>query len=80
VGPHQIRVNAVAPGVVRTDRNTWEGTRGDAIAQSIPLGRLGDQEEIAATIVFLCSYAASYITGQTLLVGGASSFIQLWRR
>jgi NAD(P)-dependent dehydrogenase (short-subunit alcohol dehydrogenase family) len=80
-GPRQIRVNAVAPGIVRTDRNTWAGTRGDEIAQSIPLGRLGDQEEIAATIVFLCSDAASYITGQTLLVdGGASSFIQLWRR
>jgi NAD(P)-dependent dehydrogenase (short-subunit alcohol dehydrogenase family) len=79
-GPHQIRVNAVAPGVVRTDRNTWDGTRGETLAQSIPLGRLGDQEDIAAAIVFLSSDAASYITGQTLVVdGGASSFIQFWR-
>lgn len=80
-GPHQIRVNAVAPGVVRTDRNTWEGQPGDALAGSIPLGRLGDQEDIAAAIVFLSSDAASYITGQTLLVdGGAASFIQFWRQ
>ena len=80
-GPHQIRVNAVAPGVVRTDRNTWEGTRGEALAQSIPLGRLGDQEDIAAAIVFLSSDAASYITGQTLVVdGGAASFLHFWRQ
>jgi NAD(P)-dependent dehydrogenase (short-subunit alcohol dehydrogenase family) len=78
-GPHQIRVNAVAPGVVRTDRNTYEGPRGEALARSIPLGRLGDQEDIAAAIVFLSSDAASFITGQTLLVdGGAASFLQFW--
>jgi NAD(P)-dependent dehydrogenase (short-subunit alcohol dehydrogenase family) len=78
-GPHQIRVNAVAPGVVRTDRNTYEGLRGEALARSIPLGRLGDQEDIAAAIVFLSSDAASFITGQTLLVdGGAASFLQFW--
>jgi NAD(P)-dependent dehydrogenase (short-subunit alcohol dehydrogenase family) len=80
-GPHQIRVNAVAPGVVRTDRNTWEGARGERLAQSIPLGRVGDQEDIAAALVFLSSDAASYITGQTLVVdGGASSFIKFWRQ
>jgi NAD(P)-dependent dehydrogenase (short-subunit alcohol dehydrogenase family) len=80
-GPHQIRVNAVAPGVVRTDRNTWEGPTGETLAKSIPLGRVGDQDDIAAAIVFLSSDAASFITGQTLLVdGGASDFLQLWRR
>jgi 3-oxoacyl-[acyl-carrier protein] reductase len=79
-GPHQIRVNAVAPGVVRTDRNTWQGSQGERLGRSIPLGRVGDQEDIAAAIVFLSSDAASYITGQTLLVdGGASSFLQFWR-
>jgi NAD(P)-dependent dehydrogenase (short-subunit alcohol dehydrogenase family) len=79
-GPHQIRVNAVAPGVVRTDRNTWEGSQGERLGRSIPLGRVGDQEDIAAAIVFLSSDAASFITGQTLLVdGGASSFLQFWR-
>jgi NAD(P)-dependent dehydrogenase (short-subunit alcohol dehydrogenase family) len=79
-GPHKIRVNAVAPGVVRTDRNTWEGSQGERLGRSIPLGRVGDQEDIAAAIVFLSSDAASFITGQTLLVdGGASSFLQFWR-
>jgi NAD(P)-dependent dehydrogenase (short-subunit alcohol dehydrogenase family) len=79
-GPHQIRVNAVVPGVVRTDRNQWSA-HADALARSIPLGRIADQEEIAATIVFLSSDAASYITGQTLLVdGGAANFVQLWQQ
>jgi NAD(P)-dependent dehydrogenase (short-subunit alcohol dehydrogenase family) len=78
-GPHQIRVNNVAPGIVRTDRNPWDGPQGAALARSIPLGRLAEQEEIAATIAFLSSDAASYITGQTLLVdGGAAGFTQLW--
>jgi NAD(P)-dependent dehydrogenase (short-subunit alcohol dehydrogenase family) len=79
-GPHQIRVNSVAPGVVRTDRNQWSA-HAEALARSIPLGRIADQEEVAATIVFLCSDAASYVTGQTLLVdGGAASFVQLWQQ
>ena len=38
-GPHQIRVNAVAPGVVRTDRNTWEGTRGEVLGPIDPVGQ-----------------------------------------
>jgi NAD(P)-dependent dehydrogenase (short-subunit alcohol dehydrogenase family) len=79
LGPNQIRVNSVAPGVVRTDRNQWSGPAADAIARSIPLGRLADQDEIAAVIVFLSSDAASYITGQTILVdGGASQYLHMW--
>jgi NAD(P)-dependent dehydrogenase (short-subunit alcohol dehydrogenase family) len=79
-GPHQIRVNSVAPGVVRTDRNQRSGPEAAVLSSSVPLGRVADQEEIAAAIVFLSSDAASYITGQTLLVdGGAASYLQLWK-
>ena len=72
-GPHGVRVNAVAPGFVETD--AWDNYRDDpamqrTTAQPIPLGRWATVEEIAAPIVFLCSDAASYITGATLVVDG----------
>ncbi|MGV0741327.1 SDR family NAD(P)-dependent oxidoreductase [Mycolicibacterium sp. XJ870] len=71
--PRRIRVNAVGPGLVLT-----EGTAGefadpglqDAIGRSMPLGRLGTPEDIAATVGFLASDAAGYITGQVLYVDG----------
>ena len=73
-GRSGIRVNAVAPGYVRTDlvadlerRGTIDGR---AIARRTPLGRMADPDEIAEAIVFLASSAASYITGATLSVDG----------
>ncbi len=67
-----IRVNAVAPGVIDTDMvaNLNEIGR-KAVAGNIPLRRMGKPEEIANAIMFLASDAASYITGQTLGVDGA---------
>jgi NAD(P)-dependent dehydrogenase (short-subunit alcohol dehydrogenase family) len=69
-----IRINAVNPGMIATemmDRLSTTGTTPEQLAASIvPMGRMGKPEEIAATIVFLCSDAASYITGQPLLVDG----------
>jgi len=68
-----VRVNAVAPGLVKTDmaRALWE--RGEeAIAARLPLGRLGVPEDIAAAVLFLCSDAASWITGHTLVVDGGA--------
>ncbi len=69
---HKVRVNAIAPGAVRT-----EGTQAvlDAgfegvITKRIPLGRVGTPDEIAAVAVFLASRAASYVTGQTVYVDG----------
>ena len=79
LGPHQIRVNTVAPGIVRTDRNTRDSDADRELARAIPLGRFADQSEIASVIVFLSSDGASYLTGQTLLLdGGASHYLRFW--
>lgn len=76
-GPHGITVNSIAPGYIDTERlaylySTGEDPEGDRerAAQSIPLRRFGSPEEIAAAVAFLCSTAASYISGVTLLVDG----------
>jgi NAD(P)-dependent dehydrogenase (short-subunit alcohol dehydrogenase family) len=76
--PHGIRVNAVAPGYVRTEgfRRRMEATRPEIAAElsaHVPLGRLGVPDEIASAVVFLGSSAASYITGQCLVVDGGLS-------
>ncbi|MDQ6615434.1 MAG: SDR family oxidoreductase [Actinomycetota bacterium] len=68
-----VRVNAIAPGLVKTDlaRALWEPF-GDAIAARLPLRRLGEPEDIAAAAVFLASDAAGWITGTTLVVDGGA--------
>ncbi len=63
-----VTVNAVAPGFVRTDM-THDLDESTLKAQ-IPMNRFGEPEEIAATVGFLVSEAASYITGQTISVNG----------
>lgn len=70
-----IRVNAIAPGFIRTaqtlDPVHSVGQEGlEAVAPSIPLGRVGDPSDIADVAVFLASHAARYITGQTITVDG----------
>lgn len=76
-GPHGITVNSIAPGYIDTDRLRYlYSTGADADAdrrrdeESIPLRRFGAPEEIASAAAFLCSTAAAYITGVTLLVDG----------
>ncbi len=69
-----IRVNCVAPGQMNTTRAAGRSPRADPAAL-IPLGRLGESEEIATTVRFLCGPGASFITGQTIHVnGGQMSF------
>ncbi|MBV9386148.1 MAG: SDR family oxidoreductase [Chroococcidiopsidaceae cyanobacterium CP_BM_ER_R8_30] len=69
-----IRINAVNPGFIATEMidrivdNTGGTT--DGLASTVPMGRVGQAEEIAQAVVFLCSDAARYITGQPLVVDG----------
>ena len=64
-----ITTNAVTPGVIETDM-TAEGVA-DALVASVPAGRVGRPEEVAAAVSFLCSADASYVNGATLAVDGA---------
>jgi len=75
-GPMNIRVNAIAPGSTRTDGANlvvdeagWEKRR-----QKVPLGRLGEPEDIANAAVFLASDESSWVSGDMLLVDGAMTF------
>ncbi len=70
LGP-EIRVNAVAPAVVKTQfaRALYEGKE-DKVSADYPLGRLGTPEDIAATVAFLASSDASWITGQVITLDG----------
>jgi NAD(P)-dependent dehydrogenase (short-subunit alcohol dehydrogenase family) len=72
LGP-QVRVNAVAPGLVKTDmaRALWEPA-GERFAAVLPLRRLGEPADIANAVVFLVSDAASWITGHTLVIDGGA--------
>ena len=71
VGSRNITVNAVAPGFIDTDMTReLDEKQKEALLAQIPLGRLGNAEEIAATVVFLASPLAAYITGETIHVNG----------
>jgi len=72
-GPDDIRVNSVAPWYIRTPLAAGVLGRPDylgAVIARTPLGRVGEPEEVAAAVVFLCTGAASYITGVCLPVDG----------
>lgn len=75
LAPDGIRVNAVAPGSIRTPRVVaMLGDDGMSRSQDhIPMGRMGEPEDIARVAVFLASDLAGYVTGQTILVDGGAS-------
>ena len=71
LGSRGVRANVVAPGYVKTqltDVLPEEATA--AMLQATPLGRLGEPEDVAGAVRFLCSDAAAFITGEVLLVDG----------
>ena len=71
VASRGITVNAVAPGFIRTDMtDVLSDAVKEGILHSIPLGKLGEAEDVANTVLFLASDEAAYITGQVLSVDG----------
>ena len=75
-GPYGIRVNCIAPGLIRTDfaRALWEDETNLARALTgTPLGRIGEPDDIAGAAAFLASDASRYVTGQTLVVDGGAT-------
>lgn len=73
LGRDNIRVNAVAPGVTRTDMvAALPEDMVKRLAANIPLGRVGEPEEVANCFLFLASDLASYVTGEVLSVDGAT--------
>jgi hypothetical protein len=75
-GRHNVRVNCIAPGLVRTDfaRALWENPDTlRAATASTPLRRIGEPDEIAGAAVFLASPAGSFVTGQTIVVDGGAT-------
>ena len=74
LAPHRITVNVICPGI--TDTAQPRGHQSEeqiyAQAQKIPLGRIGQPEDLVGAAVFLASDAAAFITGQTIIVNGGS--------
>ena len=69
----RIRVNAVAPGYIETDMSRGGMANAEWFAiwsNMTPIARIGQPEEVAAAALFLCSPAASYVTGEVLVVDG----------
>jgi dehydrogenase/reductase SDR family member 4 len=75
-GPRNVRVNCIAPGIVKTDfaRALWENPSiHDNAVRAYPLRRIGEPQEIAGAAVFLASAAGNFTTGQTIVMDGGST-------
>jgi NAD(P)-dependent dehydrogenase (short-subunit alcohol dehydrogenase family) len=75
LAPRRIRVNAVAPGWVETDMTAGHFSNPEVLRGTLeraPFGRLGNAEEVADLVLFLCSPAARWITGQSINISGGS--------
>jgi len=71
LGSRNVRVNAVAPGLIETDMTAKMPEAARALyIQTIPLGRPGNPEDVSGVVTFLCSDASRYVTGQTIVVDG----------
>jgi 2-deoxy-D-gluconate 3-dehydrogenase len=78
LAPFNIQVNAVAPSMVRTkfSQPFWSnGEMYEQIVKAIPMGRIAEPTDVAWPVLFLCSEASDFMTGQTLMVDGGSSAV-----
>lgn len=68
----KVRVNALSPGLVKTDfaKALWEDGKGDAVAKAYPLERLGEVEDVAGAALFLAAESGRWITGQSWVLDG----------
>ncbi len=76
LGPHGVRVNAICPGLIKTDfaKELWDNPEAEKRAsEDYPLRRLGEPEDFKGVVVFLASEASAYMTGQALTVCGGGS-------
>jgi NAD(P)-dependent dehydrogenase (short-subunit alcohol dehydrogenase family) len=72
-GPHNVRVNCIAPGLIRTDfaKALWQNAETlERATRTSPLRRIGEPDEIAGAAVYLASKASSFTTGQTIICDG----------
>lgn len=84
LAPHGIRVNGIAPGLIKTPlTSVWMETRADDLLKhyekKILLGRVGQAQDCAGAVVFLSSPAAAYITGEIIVIDGGLTVQQLGR-
>jgi NAD(P)-dependent dehydrogenase (short-subunit alcohol dehydrogenase family) len=72
LGPHGIRVNALAPGPIEVERTLlmFQGPEGESFRSRMVLGRYGQPEELVGAVIFLASAASSFVTGSSVLVDG----------
>jgi 3-oxoacyl-[acyl-carrier protein] reductase len=71
LAPYNVRVNAVAPHAIVTEMSgQWSAEKRAGVIATIPLGRMGQTEEVASVVLFLASGEASFITGETINVNG----------
>lgn len=82
LAPHGIRVNGIAPGLIRTPlTGTWMESRADDLLKhyekKILLGKVGQPSDCAGAVAFLCSPAASYITGEIITIDGGLTTTQI---
>jgi NAD(P)-dependent dehydrogenase (short-subunit alcohol dehydrogenase family) len=77
-GADNVRVNCIAPGLIKTDfaRALWDNPETlKASNARTPLGRIGDPDEIAGAAVFLASSAGAYMTGQAIVIDGGQTIV-----
>ncbi|URW76537.1 SDR family oxidoreductase [Sphingomonas donggukensis] len=73
LGPHGVRINCIAPGLVKTDfaRALWEDPERERETNArVPLRRIGTPDEIAGAVVYLASPASAFMTGQAMVIDG----------
>lgn len=68
VAPRKVTVNAVAPGFIKSDMT--KDLDEDSLKKTVPLGRFGEPDEVAALVAFLASDDSAYITGETISING----------